>query len=103
MGPCKLLAIRPPLRANRHCRAETQRSACLRSTHPKQQCVLALLARVRDLPADIDRFAADIENDIANLKAVIGGDSIRADGPDHEDQRIVVWAGYAASRILGTR
>ena len=30
-----------------------------------------------------DRFAADVENDIADLEAVIGGDPVRLDGRDH--------------------
>ena len=49
--------------------------------HPKQQRALAFLARVRDLRADLrgarNRFAADVENDVADLEAVIGGDAIR--------------------------
>jgi hypothetical protein len=48
--------------------------------------VLALLARVRDLRADVrrarDRFAADVENDVADLEAVIGGHPVRVDGGD---------------------
>ncbi len=70
MGPCKLLSIRPPLDSSGVAeRKRNEACACVR-LHPKQQCVLALLARVRDLPADIrgacDRFAADVENDIAD-------------------------------------
>src|ERR1700728_3646942 len=56
--------------------------------HPEQQRMLSLLACVRELAADIagarDRSAADVEDDVANLKAVIGGDAVRIDrGDDH--------------------
>ncbi len=56
--------------------------------HPKQHRVLALLARLRKLLADVsrvrNRLAADIENHVADLKAVIGGDAVRIDrGDDH--------------------
>jgi hypothetical protein len=48
--------------------------------------MLPLLASVRDLPANVcrprDRFAADAENDIADLEAVIGGDAVRVDSRD---------------------
>jgi hypothetical protein len=61
--------------------------ACARvRLHPKQQRMLPLLASVRDLPANVcrprDRFAADAENDIADLEAVIGGDAVRVDSRD---------------------
>ena len=70
----------------RHCRAEARRSACLHSTSPETTTCAASLARVRDLRADLrgarNRFAADVENDVADLEAVIGGDAVRVDGGD---------------------
>jgi hypothetical protein len=70
--------------------------SCARARlHPKQQRVLALLASIRNQPANIcrarDRFAADVENDIADLEVVIGGDAVRVDSRDN----------HAAVRLVG--
>ena len=48
--------------------------------------MLALLAGVGKLLADVRRvgncFATYIEDDVADLQAVIGGDAVRVDGGD---------------------
>src|SRR5262249_45836226 len=79
-----------PRAAPNSCVAERQsdEAGALARLHAEHERVFAFLAGVRELLADIrrirDRLAAHVQDHIANLEAVVGGDAVRVDGGDDD-------------------
>src|SRR5580693_2486676 len=79
-----------PARGSVSCVAERQsdETGALARLHAEHERALTFLAGVRELLADIrrvgDRLAADIQDHITHLEAVVGSDATRIDGGDDD-------------------